>query len=225
VNRGIRDYESSPVKNLTNKEIVTRYKENSVGQLPYVRGPIVALWLDAQIREQSRNKLSLDAVMLTLARQGTENPAMELSSERVLRVAGKYLNRRSRKKLLRLVEEGVSIPIPDFPKNPCIRLATEALPLFDLGFDGDVLRSKKLVAGVREDSEAFKAGVRDGQEVLGMSIYWNVVSKPVRLTVRAANGRLRIEYFPKGKTVTIPQYRMDKEAWTSTPERCTFQSN
>src|SRR5207253_738640 len=81
-------------------------------------------------------------------------------------------------------------------KNPCIRLATEALPLFDLGFDGDVLRSKKLVAGVREDSEAFKAGVRDGQEVLGMSIYWNDVSKPVRLTVRAASGRLRIEYFP-----------------------------
>ena len=150
---------------------------------------------------------------------------MGLSSERVLRVAGKYLNRRSRKKLLRLVEEGVSIPIPDFPKNPCIRLATEELPLFDLGFDGDVLRSKKLVAGVREDSEAFKAGVRNRQEVLGMSIYWNDLSKPVRLTVRAASGHLRIEYFPKGKTVTIPQYRIDKEAWTSTPERCTFQSN
>ena len=225
VNRRIRDYESSPVKNLTNKKIVTRYEENSVDQLPYVRGPMVALWLDAQIREQSGNKLSLDAVMLTLARQGTENPAMELSSERVLRVAGKYLNPTSRKQLSRLVEEGASIPIPDFPKNPCIRLATEELPLFDLGFDGDVLRSKKLVAGVREDSEAFKAGVRDGQEVLGMSISWNDVSKPVRLSIRAASGRLRIEYFPRGKTVTIPQYRMDKEAWTSTPERCMFQSN
>ena len=225
VNRGIRDYESSPVKNLTNKEIVTRYEENSVDQLPYVRGPIVALWLDAQIREQSKNKLSLDAVMLTLARQGTENPLVELSSERVLRVAGKYLNRTSRKTLLRLVEEGASVPIPDFPKNPCIRLATEELPLFDLGFDGDVLRSKKLVAGVREDSEAFKAGVRDGQEVLGVSVNWGDVSKPVRLTVRAVSGQLRIEYFPKGKTVSVPQYRTDEEAWTLTPERCTFQFN
>src|SRR5260370_22594002 len=166
VNRRIREYESSPVKNRTNKEIVNRYAENSVDELPYVRGPIVALWLDGQIREQSRNKLSLDAVMLTLARQGTENPAMELSSERVLRVARKYLNRTSRKKLLRLVEEGVSIPIPDFPKNPCIRLASEELPLFDLGFDGDVLRSKKLVAGVRGEREAFKAGGGHGQEGL-----------------------------------------------------------
>src|SRR5260370_42484424 len=77
VNRRIRDYESSPVKNRTNKEIVTRYAENSVDQLPYVRGPIVALWLDAPIRTQARHELSLDAVMLTLARQGTENPAME----------------------------------------------------------------------------------------------------------------------------------------------------
>jgi len=150
---------------------------------------------------------------------------MELSSERVLRVAGKYLNRTSRKTLLRLVEEGASVPIPDFPKNPCIRLATEELPLFDLGFDGDVLRSKKLVAGVREDSEAFKAGVRDGQEVLGVSVNWGDVSKPVRLTVRAVSGQLRIEYFPKGKTVSVPQYRMDEEAWTLTPERCTFQFN
>jgi predicted metalloprotease with PDZ domain len=225
VNRRIRDYESSPVKNLTNKEIVTRYEENSVNQLPYVWGPIVALWLDAQIREQSRNKSSLDAVMLTLARQGTENPAVELSSERILRVAGKHLNRTSRKQLLSLVEEGVDIPIPDFPKDACLRLAKEELPLFDLGFNGDVLRSKKLVMGVREDSEAFKAGVRDGQEVLGMSIYWNDVSKPVRLTVRATSGQQRIEYLPKGKTLSVPQYRVDKEVWASTPERCTLQSN
>src|SRR5260370_33164295 len=180
VNRRIRDYESSPVKNLTNKKIVTRYEENSVDQLPYVRGPMVALWLDAQIREQSGNKLSLDAVMLTLARQGTENPAMELSSERVLRVAGKYLKPTSRKQLSRLVEEGASIPIPDFPKNPCIRLATEELPLFDLGFDGDVLRSKKLVAGLGEVWEAVNTGLRAGHQGLGISISSNHVINPVR---------------------------------------------
>lgn len=224
VNKRIRDYESSPVKNLTNKELVTRYEENSVNQLPYVRGPVLALWLDAQIRGQTKNRFSLDTVMLTLAREGSENPAVELSSERVLRVAGKHLGRKSRKQLLNLVEDGVSIPIPDFPQSPCVRVSTVELALFDLGFNEDVLRSKNLVAGVREDSEAFKAGVRDGQEVLGMSVYWNEVSKPVQLTVRAGSGQQRIEYFPKGKTGPIPQYRLDKEAWTSNPERCTLTS-
>jgi hypothetical protein len=40
----------------------------------------------------------------------------------------------------------------------------------------------------------FKAGVRDGQQVLGMSISWNDVNKPVRLTVRAAGGQQIINY-------------------------------
>jgi predicted metalloprotease with PDZ domain len=224
MNRRIRDYESSPVKNLSNKEVVTRYKEESVNQLPYVRGPILALWLDGQIRGQSKNKSSLDAVMLTLVRQSSGRRAMELTSQRVMQVAGKHLNRKSRKVMYRLVEEGVSIPIPDFVKNPCVHLTADQVSLFDLGFDSDVLRSKNLISSVREDSEAFKAGVRDGQEGLGMSIYWGDVSKPVKLTVRFAGGQQRIEYLPKGSIVSIPQYHLDKEVWASTPERCAFPS-
>src|SRR5260370_17461118 len=74
VNRRIRDYESSPVKNLTNKEIVTRYAKTGVDQLPYVRVPIVPLCLDLQIRKQFMNKLSLYPVMLTLALQDPNTP-------------------------------------------------------------------------------------------------------------------------------------------------------
>jgi len=225
MNRRIRDYESSSVKNLSNREVVTRHREETVNQLPYVRGPILALWLDGQIRGQSKNKSSLDAVMLTLVRQSSERPAMELSSRRVMQVAGEHLSRKSRKMMHRLVEEGVSIPIPDFVRNPCVHLTADHVSLFDLGFDSDVLRSKNLISGVREDSEAFKAGVRDGQEVLGMSIYWGDVSKPVKLTVRSAAGQQTIEYVPKGNIVSIPQYHLDKEVWASTPERCTFPSN
>lgn len=225
LNKRILDYKSFPLKSLTNNELVARYDERSVNQLPYVRGPILALWLDAQIRQESKGKSSLDTALLTLAREASKNPAVELTSERVLRAADKDLNPKSRKQLLSLVEKGESIPIPDFPKNPCVRLDSVNFPLFDLGFDGDVLLSKKLVANVRENSEAFKAGVRDGQEVSGMSVYWNDVSKPVRLTVRTASGQQRIEYFPKGKTVSVPQYRVNKEVWISTPETCSFPSN
>lgn len=221
----IRDYYSSPVKNLSNKEIVARYAEDSVNQLPYVRGPILALWLDSQIRKQSRNKVSLDTVMLTLVRQASEQPPLELNSQRVTQVAGKSLSRKSRKMLYGFVQDGVAIPIPDFPKNPCVDLATEAVSQFDLGFDSDVLRSKNLVSGVRQDSEAFKAGVRDGQQVFGMSIYWGDVTKPVKLTVSSPVGPQRIEYFPKGNTVPIPHYHLVKNVWASTPELCTSSSN
>jgi predicted metalloprotease with PDZ domain len=222
LNKRIFDYESLPLKNLTNEELEARYDERSVNQLPYARGPVLALWLDAQIRKQSKGKSSLDRVLLTLASEATKNPAVELTSERVLRAAGKELNRKSRKQLANILENGESIPIPDFPKNPCVGLESEKLPLFDLGFDGDVLLSKNLVVNVQEDSEAFKAGVRDGQEVLGMSVTWNDENESVRLRVRTASGQKRIEYFPKGKTVSVPQYSVSKEVWISTPKKCTF---
>jgi predicted metalloprotease with PDZ domain len=223
-NKRIRDYEASPVKNLSNRDIVARYQENSVNQLPDVRGPIVALWLDAQIRSQSKNKSSLDTVMEALVRDASKHPARELSSERVLQAAGKHLNHGSRAMFRSLVEEGMAIPVPDFPENSCVPLTMDQVSLFDLGFDEDVLRAKKQISAVKPDSEAFKAGVRDGQEVVGMSIYFGDVSKPVRLTVRSDGGRQTIEYFPRGKPISVPQYHLDRDTWPSTPERCTSSS-
>jgi len=222
INRRIRDYESSPVKNLSNNELAARYDENTVNELPHVRGPIIALWLDAAIRARSNNSSSLDDVMRALMRESSARPASELTSQRVLGTATRYLDRRTRKMLSSFLEVGLTIPLPDLPKNRCVHLLREQVSLFDLGFDPDTLRSKNMISGVREDSEAFKAGIRNGQEVLGMSIHWGDVSQPVKLTVRSIRGQETIAYFPKGRAVSIGQYHLDAEARGSTPEQCTF---
>jgi len=81
-----------------------------------------------------------------------------------------------------------------------------ALPLaeFELGVDREALLSRHIITGVKEDSEACRVGLRDGQQVSGTSIYWNDASKPVKLTVVGKT----IQYFPRGKTVkSVPQYR------------------
>jgi len=184
--------------------VVARHRENSVNQLSYVRGPILALWLDAEIRRQSKNKFSLNSVMHALVNESPEHPALELTSQRVQRVAAKHLNRSSRQAFRSFVEEGAAIPIPDLPSNSCLKLAKDTVSLFDLGFDADVLRASRRISSVKRDSEAFKAGVRDGEEVSGMSIYWGDVNKPVRLTVQTRDGMQSIEYFPKGRPVSIP---------------------
>ena len=141
VNRRIRDYESSPVKNLSNEEIVLRYDENSVNGLPYLRGPILALWLDSEIRSQSKSKSSLDSVMRGLVHDESKHPAMELSSERVLRAVSKYLSHDASKRFQRLVLDGGPIPMPEFHTNSCMQLRDEQVSLFDLGFDADVLQA------------------------------------------------------------------------------------
>ena len=85
-------------------------------------------------------------------------------------------------------------------QSGCVRVEYDlvkawALPLaeFELGVDREALLSRHIITGVKEDSEAFRAGLRDGQQVSG-----------VKLTVVGKT----IQYFRRGKTVkSVPQYR------------------
>jgi predicted metalloprotease with PDZ domain len=75
-------------------------------------------------------------------------------------------------------------------------------------------------AALQQLREAFQAGVRDGQQVTRTNIYWNDVSKPVQLTVRAEGGSKAIEYYPRGPSLgLIPQYHFSADASTSA-DRC-----
>ena len=96
------------------------------------------------------------------------------------------------------------------------------IPTFDLGMDENTLRTKKLVAGVRSDSEAFKVGLRDGQQVIGTSIYWNDPLKPAKLTVHTAEGNRIFEYYPRGSESAIPQYHLDTDAYSANPGKCAI---
>ena len=226
LNGRIFDYASSPAKNLSNQEIVARYRtDNSANQLPYVRGAITALWLDAEIRKQSKHRFSLDTVMHRLVLDSSKDPGRLLTTQRVLRTAAKYLNGEAAQTLGRYVEKGETIPVPDFPLSSCVRITVDQTPEFDLGFDRKILLAKRQVSGLNPESEAFKAGLREGQQVLGMSIHWNDVSKPVRLRVRSGDGQQIIEYLPRGKTIPVSQYHLDEETWASTPEECAFARN
>ena len=223
LNRRIADYEFSPVKGLSNNEIVARYEhETSVDKLTYIRGAVTALWLDAQIREHSGGSRSLDDLMLRLKDQATREPERLLTTGRILSTADEYLGRRDRQVLRDMVNKGTTVPVPNFPLNTCVHRSVDQVPTFDLGFDRETLLSENHVSGVNPDSAVFRAGLRDGQEIVGSSIWWDDVSKPIRLKIRTGDGQQSIEYVPTGKSVPIPQYHLQSEQSTTTPEDCQF---
>lgn len=226
LNLAISKYEFSPVKNLSNSDIVTRYYgSEAVNDLPYVRGPVIALWLDAQIRAESKAKFSLDDMMYQLVLDASENPKRPLTTQRVLQTADKYLKPQSRGILARLVLGGLSVPVPDFPFSPCVVKTIVAIPSFELGFDRAVLKEKNAIAGVNANSEAFKAGIRDGQQVVGVDIYFDDVNKPARLKVRSTEGIKTIEYYPRGKSVQAAQYHLNDEKWSSNMATCAIPTS
>lgn len=95
------------------------------------------------------------------------------------------------------------------------------LAMFDAGFDTAPLKSgTQVVSGVELDSEAYKAGLRNGQELAGWSIYNDDVSKQVRLKIKSAEGVRVLEYYPLGRKISVQQFSLDAERYSSTPQMC-----
>ena len=121
-----------------------------------------------------------------------------------------------------MVNKGSIVPVPSFPLSSCVSRAVDAVPPLDLGFDKKTLLSAHRIADVKPDSAAFRAGIRNGQQVVGTSVYWDDVSKPVRLKIRSGDAQQTIEYSPKGKSVEVPQYHLPTGSSPGGSEVCQF---
>ena len=177
----------------------------------YLHGRIIALWLDGRIRKDSNQKNSLDNVMFDLV-HGADHP---LTEARILETAGRYLAPDSRVELKRIVGSGAGIAALDDALGPCAHASTEELAAFDAGFDFKASIAAQKVIGVTADGPAFKAGLRDGQVLSGWSVDNNEPDKAAKFTIQADEGaKTKIEYFPRGKTVAVPQYHLDQACRT-----------
>jgi predicted metalloprotease with PDZ domain len=76
---------------------------------PYVRGRVIALWLDAAIRRATEGKRSLDDVMKDMVRTSDQ----PITLERILDTAGRDLPADARMQIERAVAEQGNLPAPD----------------------------------------------------------------------------------------------------------------
>jgi len=182
--------------------------ERDANDLPGQRGIVVALWLDSRIRQQTRNHASLDSIMIALIREG-RTIGFRLTIDGIAQIAARYLSANDRLLLRRYVSAGGPISLPQFALAQCVRIRKETSFQFELGMDEESVRRSFVVSGVKPDSEAFKAGLRDGQKITGVSVSWNDTSKPVRIRIRAADGDRTHQYYPRGAAKEIEQYYLD----------------
>ena len=197
VNRDLRDYPTS--------------------SSAYVRGRVMALWLDWQIRKNSNNKSSLDNIMFEMVREADK----PLTVGRIFQTAGRYITPTAGEQFQQAVEQHAFPQMNGASFGPCVRLTMDDLPTFDLGFDLAASRKSNTVTGVDPDGPAFKAGLRDGQQLNGrISIYNGRTDKTAIITIQTDAGRQAIEYYPRGKTIPIPQFHLDEKAYAAGEAAC-----
>lgn len=175
----------------------------------YVRGRVIALWLDQRIRKDSRNDASLDSFMHDMVSQRSR----PLTESRILETADRYLSPASRAELAKVVEPESSIPTLETDLAPCVRGSIDEISTFNLGFDLDASRAMGVVTGVTQGGPAFLAGLRNGQPLRGrLSIYNNQPDKIAIVTVQTAEGaEHEVQYYPRGEPIKVLQYHSDQQ--------------
>jgi len=181
----------------------------------YVRGRVIALWLDQRIRRESGGRNSLDTVMYDMVSQAGK----PLTQTRILETAGRYLSAASRTELAHTVEPGSRLPGFENALGPCARGSVDEVQTFDLGFDLNASTAAGSVTGVEPGGPAFLAGLRNGQRLSGrLSVYNNQPEKPTIVTVQTIQGRQAIEYYPHGAPIAVMQYHLERQA--ANPVNC-----
>ncbi|MBS1813680.1 MAG: hypothetical protein JSS87_02270 [Acidobacteria bacterium] len=178
----------------------------------YVRGRIIALWLDGEIRKESNNKHSLDDMMFAMLRKNHK----PLTEERVLKTAAQFVSEGAVQTLKQAAEQHGPLSAPKrAPGLPaCIQAQLHTVPEFNLGFDYVTTRRTAIVSGVVPGGAADVAGLRNGQEIRAMSVLNGDASRPANLKVVTSSGIRTIEYMPRGRMISIWRYTAESGTHT-----------
>lgn len=195
------------------------WDDTRIRVLPYDRGAMYFAVLNGRIRRASSGARSMDDLIRTMiVRAREKKPVNETVWLDLLRTelgdAGPAIHRSMKAGGLMLPESD------DF--GPCFRRTTQQIREFDLGFDmSSILGAVKTVKGLRPQSEAAKAGLRNGDRIsyaLAMDDLQGDVKRRLDLQVTRNDSTFHIVYLPRGKAVSAYQWERNP---TATASECT----
>ena len=192
-------YYTNPLRTLSNDEAAQQFWSDwSAQRIPYSRGFMYLAKVDAKIRAKTRGKRSLDDIVRSLIeRKRNHQPhGINVWLDLVTRELGPIAKRDYEA----MVRGTMLIPPPN-TFAPCFRPERYRERRFELGFDASSLHEgRRAIHGLIAGSEAARAGLRDGDEVIESTELEAQKSPMALLTmrVRRAGEELTIEYLPRG---------------------------
>lgn len=200
VNGILYEYYSSPVRNAKNEKIDNQFWNDEYYQrLPYVRGFLLALTWDEEIRRLSHDHDSLDDAMRSLFKSVTKS-GQPFALKDIQEHVGKYIRKdNATLDIENYILKGKTIPLPDYLFEDVAVIEWSD----DLGFNLRLSALTQIIQGVIEGSAAYRAGLRNGQ------VFLNVEASKDEITVEILTDGLspkKIQYPKSNKNNLIPQF-------------------
>ncbi|MBY9066399.1 hypothetical protein K1X12_05785 [Hyphomonas sp. WL0036] len=169
-NRSLSAYDLSDYRNAPNTAIIRDFWTTpEIGDLPYQRGMLIATWLDAGVRARTQGNKDFDDILLAMqaaSRAAPNAQATDLLLAALLEESGWD----ARSAIEQMAEAGNDIPLAEDTFAPCGVIITESKPVWERGFNFEATRRAGwIIQGVKRNSAAWAAGLRNGMHITNWS--------------------------------------------------------
>lgn len=219
VNENIVSYSFSPEKNAPNQKILEEFWTNpDISYLPYLRGELIGHYWNTQIKQRNP-QTSLDDFIRDLFQAAVTQGAV-VEPQTIADLMLPYLPGGVQTDLSELVDRGDTVPLLQESMGPCISLKDKMIPAFEMGFDVEGSFEKGMIIDLKDHSNAFQAGLRNGMKLIRIR---NQNGNPFfeATVIVEIDGELKeFKYFPAGALTAIPQFFLNSDLFLQDPEKC-----
>lgn len=195
-------YAASPARTATNAQIVEGFwKDPYLQKLPYQRGALLAAIWDARLKAMRAGRGGLDEIMRAQRGAAAADPDRTPAALLFPKIAT-TLGLDVGAEIARYVEAGEPIELPADTFGPCASVVWREQPSYDRGWDVRATSAAlDVVSGLRNDTPAYQAGLRNGMTILERERgRIDDSSVELRLHVRGPEGGVHdIRFRPEGK--------------------------
>ena len=201
-------YYTNAVREAPDADVMPRFwSDTRYRVLPYDRGAMYFAVLNGKIRKASVGKRSIDDLVLAMVlRLRNQEPVTEAVWIDLLR---QELGEAGVAVHTSMLAGGLMLPESD-DFGPGFRRTVAKIRQFDVGFDlGLLVGATKRIQGLKPDSEAAKAGLRNGDLIryaTGLDALQRDVTRPFDLTVTRDGKTFPLSYLPRGEAVDAWQW-------------------
>ncbi|MFC4526259.1 hypothetical protein ISN76_19460 [Dyella halodurans] len=165
INDRAAGYYASPSRHMRLDEVAKLFwKDPAMQKDPYGRGFLYLVQTNEAIKAKSGGKRSLDDVVLELNRRNQRGEPHGVAQW--LDLVGKEIGAAEAKRAFDAMASGETLVLPPNAFAPCFKVVSQPRHVFELGYVRSNASSDAVVTGLKADSAAARAGLKDGDRIV-----------------------------------------------------------
>jgi hypothetical protein len=212
LNRHHAELATSPLRHASNRDVAAAVPDDpDAAPLLVARGVLYATRLDALSKSRHAGARSLQTIVRALIARARERGVAELPLTAFTDLLAEH-DPREPQIFRDTIERGAAPQLASDALGPCFVRASRTYTRFDLGFDLAASTVDGRIVGLRPDGPAARAGIREGEPLVSVSVLADDPQTPVDVTLQREGHVSSVSYRPRGASGRGDAWKRDPRA-------------